>query len=326
MVGAFSVTMGALLIDYEQIRSFSITRYFTFLSVILGVPIVVLLSEAAARLSGSEDTRWPMFRISLLSIGLLIVILLIVIRRAETVLSGREAALQEQKRWRTDFTNLLVHDLKSPLSSVLLSISLIIKGRFENVPEAQKVRLERAQRGLREMTELIDNLLDIEKLEVGDLGFAAATVNLSTLILDSVESVGALAEAYNVHLEATIANELPSLSADPVLLKRVLQNLLTNAIKYTPTDGFIRVDTTTMLKDIVVSVTDTGAGIPLDQRERIFEKFVQGQQLERRGVGLGLAFCKLAVEAHGGRIWVEDGPECGSRFLFTLPLLELKRT
>ena len=147
------------------------------------------------------------------------------------------------------------------------------------------------------------------------------------LVQLKVELIVALATpAVAAARAATRSIPIVSLSADPVLLKRVLQNLLTNAIKYTPTDGFIRVDTTTMLKDIVVSVTDTGAGIPLDQRERIFEKFVQGQQLERRGVGLGLAFCKLAVEAHGGRIWVEDGPECGSRFLFTLPLLELKRT
>jgi signal transduction histidine kinase len=111
--------------------------------------------------------------------------------------------------------------------------------------------------------------------------------------------------------------------ADREKIERVLVNLLDNALKYTPENGRIWVQTGQKADRMWVSISDTGPGIPAEDRERIFERFTQGtgDKLKRRGFGLGLAYCRLAVEAHGGRIWIQDGPDgIGSRFTFTLPL------
>jgi two-component system, NtrC family, sensor histidine kinase KinB len=312
--------MGALVIEYEQIRNFKVTRYFTALSVILGVPLMALLSEATVRLSGTEAARGPMFGFSFLTILLLFIVLLIVVRRAEAILTERTLALEEQKQWRTDFTNLLVHDLKNPLSVVSVTLSLILSGRLDKVPDGQKGRLERAQRSTKEALDLVDNLLDIEKLEVGALRLVPTSSDLPALLNTSIESVRSLAEVFDIQLTASIADNLPTLKLDQALVQRVVQNLLTNAIKFTPQQGSIQLETKTNGQSVLVSVVDTGPGVPPEQRERIFDKFVQLQGTERRGAGLGLTFCKLAVEAHGGRIWVEESPTGGSCFTFSLQL------
>ncbi len=323
MLAAFIVTMGALVSDYERVMSFRVTRYFIALSVIIGVPVIALLSEAAVRLSGAEAARWPMFGFSMLSVTLLFIILLIVVRRAEAILKERADALEEQKQWRTDFTNLIVHDLKSPLSVTSVSLSLILSGRIEKLPDALKVHVERAQRGNRETLTLVENLLDIEKLEAGALELISTPLDVKKLVEEAVESVQGLAEAYKLKLESSVKQGI-AINGDEALLRRVLQNLLNNAIKFTPEGGVIRVEAVpTSTNSVTITVTDSGPGVPVDQRERIFDKFVQVAGIERRGVGLGLTFCKRAVEAHGGRIWVEDAPTKGSRFVFTLPVGQL---
>ncbi|HLY27434.1 MAG TPA: ATP-binding protein [Aggregatilineales bacterium] len=320
MLLAFVVTMIALIMDYEQVLDFKVTRYFSALSVIVGVPLLALLSEAAVRLSGSEDARWQMFGFGFLTLLLLFVVLLIVVRRAEIILKERQLALEREKQWRVDFTNLIVHDLKNPLGVISVSLSLMHEGKLEPVPEKMKVVLERAQRGSRETLELVDNLLDIEKLEAGSLRLNAVQTDLKTLLSDSVDSVRALAEFYNINLETALPADLPSPAVDVVLLRRIVQNLLTNAIKFTPKGKRIVLAASRTPDGATITITDEGPGIPPQHRERIFEKFVQ-QSIDRRGVGLGLTFCKMAVEAHGGRIWVEDGPDGkGSRFVFTLPV------
>ena len=116
---------------------------------------------------------------------------------------------------------------------------------------------------------------------------------------------------------------LPTASADRDKIERVVTNLVDNAVKYTPNGGQITLAARAEAEHLLLSVTDTGPGIPEEQRQRIFERFAQvkGDTRARRGFGLGLAYCRLAVEAHGGRIWVEPGPGgVGSRFAFTLPI------
>jgi signal transduction histidine kinase len=318
MLAAFAVAMGALVLDYEHVLDFRLTRYFTALSVIVGVPLVAMLSEAAVRLSGSESARWPMFGFSALAVLFLFLMSLLVVRRAESILNERATALERERQWRIDFTNLLVHDLKSPLSVVWISLSLVLSGRVGQMLDNLRVHLERAQRGSKETLELVDNLLDIEKLEAGALRLTPVACDIATLLRQSLESVRGLAEVFNLRLDAAIADNLPALAIDEALLRRVLQNLLTNAIKFTPPQGQISLAAVGTPAGITVSVTDSGPGVPYDQREHIFEKFVQVTGTERRGVGLGLTLCKLAIEAHGGRIWVEDAPDGGNRFAFTL--------
>ena len=321
MLSAFVVTMASLMMDYEEVLSFNVTRYFTAISIIVGVPVVAILSEVTVQVSGNPSSRWLMFAFGFLALFLLFLILLLVVRHAEAIVRERNSALEAEKQWRTDLTNLIIHDLKSPLSVISISLSLVLSGRLEDVAEAQRLPLERAARGSHEMAEMIDNLLDVERFEAGLLRLTLTSGALATFLIQTVESVLGVAQAYDLKVETSIPDNLPVLQIDQALIRRVLQNLLANAIKFTAQGGKIRIEATSSGETVCISVEDTGPGIPPGQRARIFDKFTQGEGTVRHGAGLGLTFCKLAVEAHGGHIWMEDGTGgIGSRFTFNLPV------
>lgn len=321
MLAAFVITMVALVLDYEEVRDFQLPRYFVALSVVVGVPVIGLLSEVAVRLGSSEGLRWPMFGFSLVGLAILFVILLTVVRRAGRILNERADALEEEKHWRADFTNLVVHDLKAPLTVIMASAGVLNSEQVGEISPMQRPHLERVRRSVQEIQGMIDNLLDVEKLEAGALRLTPGPVDVGEMLRESTDEMRALADAYDIQLELTLPFNLPSsMEADETLLKRVMQNLLSNSIKFTPSGGHILIEAVPTSRELTVSVIDDGPGVPPDQRERIFEKFVQVQGLERRGAGLGLAYCKLAVEVHGGHIWVEDATGGGSRFSFTLPI------
>lgn len=142
------------------------------------------------------------------------------------------------------------------------------------------------------------------------------------LVEEMVAGERSLADAKQIALENQVDAAIPAVLADRDILQRVLVNLLDNALKFTPYEGRVWVDARAGADDVEFSVVDTGPGIPLKERERIFEKFTQvrGQKGPRKGSGLGLTFCRMAVEAQGGRIWIEDGPQGrGTCFTFTVP-------
>jgi signal transduction histidine kinase len=129
-----------------------------------------------------------------------------------------------------------------------------------------------------------------------------------------------MAAAKGLHLRRVPSPDLPVLPLDVELVRRVVINLLDNAVKYTPPAGTITLSAATAPQQVIISVRDTGPGVSADDQHRIFDKFTRVQrQASPKGLGLGLAFCKLAVEAHGGRIWVDSDPEGGATFSFTLP-------
>ena len=147
-------------------------------------------------------------------------------------------------------------------------------------------------------------------------------MDLRQLIAESVDSERALANAEKIEFHLALSDEVNQVPCDRQLVSRVMVNLLSNAIKHTPSDGTITVTTRKAGSSIVVEVADTGSGIPREYQQRIFEKFGQVDQpdQERRGTGLGLPFCRMAVEAHGGQIGVESQAGQGSTFFFRLPL------
>jgi signal transduction histidine kinase len=320
MLGAFGLTMIALIMDYEHIRDFRLSHYFAALGLIVGVPAAVLLGEAAVRLTGFESVRWYMVGFSLVVILFLFLVLLGVVRRAQRILDERAAALQTEKQWRVDLTNLIVHDLKSPLSSILINLDSVLRGRLGAVPEEQQDRLSRARYSTEAMAALIDDLLAVERLEAGALHLTLVANNLTLLLEAGMEGMAVLADARQIELTARLADPLPFLPFDEALLQRVMQNLLTNAIKFSPPRSIIHVEAITTPTWVTISVIDSGPGVHPDQRQRIFEKFARVQGVEGRGHGLGLSLCKLVIEAHSGHIWVEDGPDGGSCFAFSLPL------
>jgi signal transduction histidine kinase len=173
---------------------------------------------------------------------------------------------------------------------------------------------------------MVNELLDIGKLESGQLVLHLESIRAESLLKDITNRLGSLAKSSNITLEISIASDLPQLYVDTEFIGRVLHNLVDNAIKFTPDDGRVTLWTKPdpgNANTLLLGVTDTGPGIPPEERPRVFEKFQQTSVTGRRaGTGLGLPFCKLAVEAHGGQIWVESEVGKGSSFIMRLPVAQ----
>ena len=320
MLGAFIAAMRAIILDYEEVRDFHLTRYFFAIGILVSIPLVALITEYSVQTTGIGGLRWPVFGLSLLTTGVLMIMLLGVVERGWRIIGERTAALQAEKQWRADMTHLIVHDLKTPLTSVFLNFDMLLGGRLGPLNEAQRLRLEHARRNAKNMVGLIDNLLDVEKIEAGSLDLVRLPCDLKALLVNCLDSVRDLSEEQKIALSAAIADDLPMVTVDATLMQRVMQNLLGNAIKFTPQNGRIHVEALIDDEAVIISTSDSGPGVPVEEREHIFEKFRQVKGNDHPGFGLGLTLCKLVIEAHGGRIWVEDAPGGGSRFIFRLPM------
>lgn len=231
--------------------------------------------------------------------------------------------ITELEKLKDSLTQMIVHDLKNPLGVILLGTDVLEKKA--NLSEEQKSLLHHARTSGQQMLGMIQNLLDISKMEEGKLRLHLSPVALdviATEIMDTLKTNG-LAEAKTLTL--AVEPNLPAINADEDLLRRVIQNLLSNALKHTSRGGHIELSVKKKERDsVLIAVADDGMGISKEDQLRIFEKFGQVElvaEKHRTGSGLGLTFCKLAVEAHGGRIWVESEAGRGSTFFVQLPIL-----
>jgi signal transduction histidine kinase len=237
-------------------------------------------------------------------------------------LQTEKQQLLELQRLRQETSDLIIHDLRNPLGSISLSINMLEMVLPEETLNENRQIIDVARHSCDRMIRLVDSLLEVSRMESGESQFHFAPLDLAEL-LHGVASSALGARERNIHMVIDVPEGLSAINADRDKLERVVTNLIDNAIKYTPDQGQITLAVEAQGNEIVVSVVDTGPGIPENQRQRIFERFAQvsGDKRARRGFGLGLAYCRLAVEAHGGRIWVEPGKNgLGSRFAFTLPL------
>ena len=227
----------------------------------------------------------------------------------------------ELDQLRSDLTSMIFHDLRAPIGNIISSLEVLETSSIMNEDEAFQSVLSIAQRSSRRASRLIESLLDLDRLEAGDAVIDKQKISISDLIEEAVKEVRPIAEAKEHTLEVKINPKLPEADIDFDLILRVLTNLLENAIKYTRTAGNIRISAKKEKKQIVISVRDSGSGIPPADQKRIFEKYARIHREGRpKGRGLGLAFCRLAVESHAGKIWVESSEGEGSTFHFTLPL------
>ena len=230
--------------------------------------------------------------------------------------------LQTLERLRDDLTYMIVHDLRTPLTSFITGLPLMAEVGDLNALQHQL--LDRVVQGGDTLLAMINNLLDIARMEGGSLKLDYADVTANEVVAWSVEQVTMLAEDKRLRVEQQIAADLPIFQADVDLLGRVLVNLLGNAIRFSPSAGTVKVMVQRAAEAdfIQFAVSDNGPGIRREHFERIFEKFgqVETARLGRKAsTGLGLTFCKLAVEAHGGRIWVDSEEGRGSTFTFVVP-------
>jgi PAS domain S-box-containing protein len=230
-------------------------------------------------------------------------------------------------KMRDDLTHTMVHDLRNPLTGISTALKLLDRKLEDVLTPAQHRLLEIADSSAQKMIDLVSAILDVSRLESGRMPISPVPVSLLELIPEVVDLESPLATAHDLDTEVDVKSDLPFAWADAELVGRVLQNLIGNAIKFTPAGGRVVVRAQECDQEIqgiafsflCVSVKDTGIGIPLELQDNLFQKFVVGEQ-EASGSGLGLAFCKLAVEAHGGRIWVDSEPGEGATFTFTLPI------
>jgi len=246
-------------------------------------------------------------------------------RRVQQLATEKER-LAELERLRQETTDLIVHDIRNPLNCIEASLELLQVVLPEDVLASCAKIIDLALGSCKDVQALVDSLLEVAGMESGELVLDLQPISLLPLITDTVNRLRLLAEQYNITLELDVPAELPSIQGDGTRLERVLDNLLDNALKYTPEGGLITVAVRLVNGQVEVRVADTGPGIPPEHRERIFDRFtrVPGSEGRRRGLGLGLAFCRSVIEAHGGRIWVESEVGRGSTFAFTIPVKSQK--
>lgn len=222
---------------------------------------------------------------------------------------------------RADLTSMIFHDLRSPLGNVISSLE-VLHASLPADDEAMQSVLAIALRSSRRLSRLVESLLDLGQLEAGQAVLHRAVGPIGSIIVEAVEEVYPVAEAKGHLLQFAFAPaDLPQVDMDSDMIRRVMINLLENAIKYTRAGGRITISAHRQDEGVLVSVADTGPGIPASEHQRIFEKFSRLQREGRqKGLGLGLAFCRMAIEAHGGRIWVESTEGQGATFRFILPV------
>jgi len=228
------------------------------------------------------------------------------------------AAARRAIQTRDDMLGIVAHDLRNPLGAILLQATRM--RRTGGQPERRSRKPPEAiERAATRMDRLIQDMLDVTRMEGGRLPVKQAAVSPEQIVTDSVEAQKALAASASIDLQSNLAEELPEVWADRDRLLQVFENLIGNALKFTGAGGCITVGAAPRGGEVLLWVADTGAGIPSEHLPHLFDRFWQGRPGERRGAGLGLTIVKGIVEAHGGRIWAESTPARGSTFFFTIP-------
>lgn len=224
------------------------------------------------------------------------------------------------EKMKNEFISIVSHELRTPLASIRGSLGLLVAGVLENQPETAKQMLEIASSDTERLVRLVNDILDLERLNSSQVTLAKQWCDAATLMRKSAESVRSLAAENNINL--SILPETAQIWAEPDRIIQTLVNFLSNAIKFSPPGSTVTLRVQAMVDRVLFEVKDRGRGIPADKLETIFGRFQQVDASDSRqkgGTGLGLAICRSIVQQHGGRIWAESVVGEGSSFYFTLP-------
>jgi len=223
-------------------------------------------------------------------------------------------------KMREDLSAMVYHDLRSPLANVISSMDMLNAFIPPDYADTAGQLIQIAVRSTRRVQHLISSLLDISRLENGQPIVSQQMTSVIDVAREAVEAVSANLEVKDQQLHFDIPENLPALWLDRDMIKRVYINLVENAIKFAPFQGNIHLGAASAENQVELWVQDDGPGIPEESREFVFDKFASlNAEKNKKGIGLGLAFCRLAIQAHGGQIWVDSPTGQGSRFIFTLP-------
>jgi len=231
--------------------------------------------------------------------------------------------LQELEKMKNSLTHMIVHDLNNPLAVIGLKVDLLKMHLTSALTPEQENDLSVITLAVKELMRMINNLLDLNKMEDGSMRLHYEIFAARDLILEACAEMRVIAQGEGKSVEAVIDRGIAGVSADKELFRRVLVNLIGNAIKFAPSNGvvMVRAEYDQGPQALRVTVHNRGDHIPPEYIDRVFDKFVQVEaQKAKRGKGLGLAFCKLAVEAHGGTIRAQSSPEQGTTFTFNIPV------
>jgi two-component system sensor histidine kinase KdpD len=233
-------------------------------------------------------------------------------------------ALREADKMKSALLNAVSHDLRTPLASIIASAGSLQQNDVDWTDEERLGFAAAIEQEAQRLDRLVGNLLDLSRIESGSLRPEKGWYDLAALI---GEVLGRLKPVTAQHVVTVdVAEDLPPMSLDYIEIDEVLTNLIENATKYAPPGSAIEVSARRLGSDVLVEVADRGPGIPPEALRRIFDPFYRVTGSKTRGTGLGLAVAKGLVEAHGGRIWAENRPEGGARFIFRLPLTGAEET
>jgi signal transduction histidine kinase/HAMP domain-containing protein len=250
----------------------------------------------------------------------------IAISNAQLYERSTELAIELDKasKLQADFSAMIVHDLRSPLSTIMSIAEMMGNGVLGDLNDDQKDWTDRIKNNAAGLVELVGDFLDVSKLESGRIGLTRVPTDVTQLLHRSVENFGPLARSKKIDLSYQGDGFLPAIEVDARRLDQVLNNLISNALKFTAEGGSVRLQALRNNRNgIIVRVQDTGVGISSDEIANLFQKYQQstsGKTSEQKGTGLGLVISKMIVEAHGGKIWVESEEGKGTTFAFTLPV------
>ncbi len=244
-------------------------------------------------------------------------------KQAEETLKTANDELKRLDQMKSDFISTVSHELRTPLTSIKNAVDLLASARAGAVNEQQERFLKMAVRNIDRLAWIVNDLLDLSKIEAGKMKFRFKEEDMRSVIQHVITTFQPQAEGNSLTLAMDCPQDLPTVYADAFRIEQILCNLLSNAIKFTSAGGTVRVTARRNEEMLEVCTADTGKGIPLEDHAKIFERFYQtGDSLMRttQGTGLGLAITQQLVESHGGTIWLESEVGQGSRFYFTLPV------
>jgi signal transduction histidine kinase len=244
------------------------------------------------------------------------------LNKANRELNEANTKLRELSELKEEFLALTTHDLRSPLTVISGVISFFTSGRLGELSPEQKNMVAMMERNAQSLIELVNDLLDASKIESGTMRLDITSINLRGLIDELRETMEPLAREKEIRLDDKLPPDLPLVEADRTKLRRILVNLLSNALKFTPKGGLVQIRAEGLDGRVRLSVADTGVGIAPEDVARLFDKYEQARSRATRGekgTGLGLYITKQLVELHGGEINVDSTPGHGSTFSFTLP-------
>ena len=302
----------ASIVTLESVRLLQISREnFEILltqNPKLGLSILSMLS---ARLRASDDARKNIARVESQ-----------LIKQVSELQTEKQKLLEMEQVWQ-DTVDLIVNDLRHPISSLFGAIKILEMVLPEDVLAENQQLLSIANSNCDNLQLMVESMLDVTHLEEGRLELRRQLVSISGIVEEAIHRVQVVADMENISLITRLPDDEITIDADQEKLYRILGNLLNNAIKFTPGGGQVSITVTPQGGDVIFCISDTGPGIPPETRERVFDRFAQFDGTVSpvlRGAGLGLTFCKIAVEAHGGKIWVEpEENNIGNNFMFSLP-------